>query len=197
MKTPSKITALALLGTLAASALSPALADPASQQKNKNQWRNLGILGAAVAGYGLLKHDQNATILGAAGGAYSANRYEQDRRHQSQDNANRQRYYYGGSGNYNNGYGNGNGYGYPTNGYGNGRTYGNGGNGGYYDGNGNYHNGGYNNGGYNSGYGNGGYDGQTYQSFSRRHDNGKHKGWFKKHGGENDDRHGDDNGEGD
>ncbi len=65
----------------------------ASQQKNKNQWRNLGIAGAAVAGYGLLKHNNTATLLGAAGAAYSANRYEQDRHHQSQDNAARQQYY--------------------------------------------------------------------------------------------------------
>ena len=182
MKTTSKITALALLGTLAASALSPVLADPGSQQKNKNQWRNLGIVGAAVAGYGLLKHNQTATILGAAGAAYSANRYEQDRHSQSQDSANRNWYHRGSNGyNYNNGYNN-NGYnyntgsGYPTNGYGNGRSYGNGGN----------------------GYGSG--DGRQYQAF-RRQDNGKHKGWYKKHTddngrrGDEDGRHGDDNGD--
>ena len=94
MKPITKVTTLGLLAALAATAVTaPVLADPASQQKNKNQWRNLGIAGAAIAGYGLLTHNQNATILGAAGGAYSANRYEQDRHHQSQDNANRQRYY--------------------------------------------------------------------------------------------------------
>ena len=173
IKTASKITTLALLGTFAATALSPVLADPGSQQKNKNQWRNLGVLGAVVAGYGLLEHNQTATVLGAAGAAYSANRYEQDRHNQSQDSANR-RYYYGGNNyNYDNngGYNYNNNGSYPTNGYGNGRTYNS-------------------NGGYN---GNGGYnDGQSYQSFARRHDNGKHNGWAKQHEAKHDDRHGDD-----
>ena len=82
----SKLTTWGLLATLAATTLAPVLADPASQQKNKNNWRNLGIAGAVIAGYGLLKGNQTATILGAAGGAYAANRYETDRRHQSQDN---------------------------------------------------------------------------------------------------------------
>ena len=87
---------LALWGVaamFAGSLLTPpvASADQASRQKNKNQWRNLGIAGAAVAGYGLLKGNKAATVLGAAGAAYSANRYEQDRHHQSQANAARQR----------------------------------------------------------------------------------------------------------
>ena len=95
MKQANKFTILGLAVTVAAAAFAPlsVQADQASQQKNKNQWRNLGIAGAAVAGYGLLKHNSTATILGAAGAAYSANRYEQDRHHQSQDNAARQRYY--------------------------------------------------------------------------------------------------------
>ena len=129
IKTASKITTLALLGTFAATALSPVLADPGSRQNTKNQWRNLGVLGAVVAGYGLLEHNQTATVLGAAGAAYSANRYEQDRHHQSQDNSNR-RYYYGDNG-YN--------YNAPTSGYGYGRTYNS--NGGY-NGNGGYNDGG-------------------------------------------------------
>lgn len=91
----SKLSLLGLAVTIAAATFAPvaAHANPASQQKNKNQWRNLGYLGAAVAGYGLLQHNSTATLLGAAGAAYSANRYEQDRHHQSQDNAARQRYY--------------------------------------------------------------------------------------------------------
>ena len=94
MKT-NQLTILGLAVTVAAAAFAPlgAHADQSSQQKNKNQWRNLGIAGAAVAGYGLLKHNNTATLLGAAGAAYSANRYEQDRHHQSQDSAARQRYY--------------------------------------------------------------------------------------------------------
>jgi len=95
-KQATKWTTLGLLTTLVATALSPVavLANGASRQQNKNTWRNLGIVGAAVAGYGLLKHDSTATLLGAAGAAYSANRYEQDRHSQSQARANRYRYYH-------------------------------------------------------------------------------------------------------
>ena len=82
---------LSMLGLAATVALAPlaAHADSSSQQKNKNNWRNIGIGSAAVAGYGLLKHNNTATLLGVAGAAYSANRYEQDRHHQSQDQARR------------------------------------------------------------------------------------------------------------
>jgi hypothetical protein len=66
----------------------------ADTQSNKNTWRNLGIAGAAVAGYGLLNHNSTATVLGLAGAGYSAYRYEQDRHHQSQQNAWRNRAYY-------------------------------------------------------------------------------------------------------
>ncbi len=94
--------ALALLTVFASTAVVPgtvfAQSKAANRQKNKNQWRNLGAAGAAVAGYGLLKHNNTATLLGAAGAAYSANRYEQDRKSQSKANAARQRYHR--SGNY-------------------------------------------------------------------------------------------------
>jgi hypothetical protein len=84
-------TILGLVATVATAALSPmaAMADQSSRQKNKNQWRNLGIAGGAVAGYGLLKHNNTATLLGAAGAAYSAKRYEDDRHSQSQSQARR------------------------------------------------------------------------------------------------------------
>jgi hypothetical protein len=65
-----------------------------SRQTNKNNWRNLGYLGAAVAGYGLLKHNTTATVLGAAAGGYGAYRYEQDRHSQSQARSNWNRRYY-------------------------------------------------------------------------------------------------------
>ncbi len=92
MKLGTKVTALALLASVATAAMSPAaLAD--NRQKNKNGWRNLAGIGAAVAGYGLLRHDKTATIVGAAGAAYSANRYEKDRHSQSEANANRARYH--------------------------------------------------------------------------------------------------------
>jgi len=67
-----------------------------SRQKNKNTWRNLGAAGAAVAGYGLLSGNKAATVLGAAGAAYSVNRYEQDRHSQDKGKRARARYYYHG-----------------------------------------------------------------------------------------------------
>jgi len=93
MKQANIWTMVGLAATVAAAAFAPlsAQADQASRQKNKNQWRNLGAAGAAVAGYGLLKHNNTATILGAAGAAYSAKRYEDDRHSQSQAKANRDR----------------------------------------------------------------------------------------------------------
>ena len=93
MKLTTNATTLGLLAVFAATALStPVLADSASRQNNKNNWRNLGIAGAVIAGYSLLTHNQTAAVLGAAGAAYSADRYEQDRHSQSQDNADRQWY---------------------------------------------------------------------------------------------------------
>lgn len=92
MKMNTQMTAFALLATVATAALSPAaLAD--NRQHNKNNWRNLAGVGAAVAGYGLLKHNTTATVVGAAGAAYSAHRYEQDRHSQDQNKRARQRYY--------------------------------------------------------------------------------------------------------
>lgn len=164
----SRTTLLGLLATVAVSACTPVLADPGSQQNNKNTWRNLGIAGAVVAGYGLLKHNQTATVLGAAGAAYSANRYEQDRQHQSQDSTNRRRYYRTFGWNPSTQYNNNNGY--------NNNQYGNNGN------NGGYNNGGYNN---NGGYSNNGdYNGQNGdyngQNAYVRRGNGRHLGWSKK-----------------
>ena len=93
MKSASVMTILGLAATVAAGVCAPMAAQ--ADQNSKNQWRNLGIGGAAVAGYGLLHHNSTATLLGAAGAAYSANRYEQDRHHQSQQQAARdQRAYY-------------------------------------------------------------------------------------------------------
>lgn len=85
--------AFGLMLVMAAVAVSPAaMAD--SRQKNKNNWRNLGYAGAAVAGYGLLKHNTTATVLGAAAGGYGAYRYEKDRHSQSVTNSNRNRRYH-------------------------------------------------------------------------------------------------------
>ncbi len=118
-------TALGLAAVFAAAILAPTSALADSRQKNKNDWRNLAGIGAAVAGYGLLKHNSTATLLGAAGTAYAASRYEKDRHSQSQQNAGRNRYYYrsGGYNGYNGGYGN-NGGGYTSRSRGKGHAYG-------------------------------------------------------------------------
>lgn len=92
MKMTPKLTSLALMAAVATTSLAP-MALAASTQKDKNNMRNLGIAGAAVAGYGLLKHNTAATVLGAAAGGYGAYKYEQDRKSQSAANRSRARYY--------------------------------------------------------------------------------------------------------
>lgn len=62
-----------------------AMAVQSHRQKSKNQWRNLGIAGAVLGGYGLLSHNNTLAALGLGGGAYSAYRYEQDRKSQSRE----------------------------------------------------------------------------------------------------------------
>lgn len=89
MKFASKLTTGGLLATLAVASVSPALA---SSQSDKNLMRNLAIGGAAIAGYGLLKHNNTAVLLGAAGAALAGSKYEKDRKQQSQQNS--YRYYY-------------------------------------------------------------------------------------------------------
>jgi hypothetical protein len=87
-----KFISFALLVTLSTAALAPgAIAD--SRQSNKNTWRNLAIGSGAVALYGLQNHDTTTTLLGAAGAAYSANRYEQDRHSQDQSQRARMRFH--------------------------------------------------------------------------------------------------------
>lgn len=177
-KLSAKCTVWGLLATLAATVAAPVLADP---QSDKNNMRNLAIAGAAVAGYGLLNHNNTATLLGAAGAALAGSQYEKDRKQQSQNN---DRYGYR---RYhrtdNNGYNNNGSYG-NSGSYGNNGSYGNSGynsNSGQwrndYNSNNNYRNGSeYDNNGYGSGYGNA----------AARHDNGRHLGWTKHHGRDQD-----------
>jgi hypothetical protein len=91
MKQVNAWTILGLAATVAAAAFAPisAHADDSSRQKNKNLWRNGAIVGGAAALYGLHNHDTTTTVLGAAGAAYSAKRYEDDRHSQSQAQARR------------------------------------------------------------------------------------------------------------
>lgn len=86
-----QITSLVLAAVTLGSSISVVAAD--NSQKNKNNWRNAAIAGGAVALYGLNKHDTTTTVLGAAGAAYSANRYEKDRKNQASASRNRARYH--------------------------------------------------------------------------------------------------------
>ncbi len=99
MTLTTKMTTLGLIAALAGASLAPAMAN---DQSDKNNARNLAIGGGAVALYGLLNHNNVATLLGAAGAALAGSQYEKDRKDQSQDNS---RYYYrGGYNGYNNGF---------------------------------------------------------------------------------------------
>jgi hypothetical protein len=82
------ITAVGILpgGALAQGRWEQLRQDAERRQKTKNEWRNLAIAGGAATIYGLLKKDKTITFAGAAGALYSLNRYEQDRKSQSQMN---------------------------------------------------------------------------------------------------------------
>jgi hypothetical protein len=80
---------VAVLGLLLGAALIPTNARGQDvkkwidRQTHKNDWRNLGIAGAGVAGVGLLTHSPLLIGVGVAGGLYSAYRYEEDRKSQN------------------------------------------------------------------------------------------------------------------
>src|SRR4051812_32541534 len=75
---------LMMASTLAAILPSTAALAQDNRQKTKNDWRNLAIAAGGVGVLGLLKHDSTLALLGTAGTLYSLNRYEQDRKSQSQ-----------------------------------------------------------------------------------------------------------------
>jgi hypothetical protein len=85
----TSLVSLVAAGAVCTCALAPVSADAQSQaqinhrQKSKNDWRNLAYGAGAVGLFGLLKHDNTLTFAGAAGAAYSAYRYEQDRKSHS------------------------------------------------------------------------------------------------------------------
>lgn len=54
------------------------------RQKTKNDWRNLATAAGGVAAIGILRKDPRIIFAGVAGALYSLNRYEQDRKSQSQ-----------------------------------------------------------------------------------------------------------------
>jgi hypothetical protein len=94
MKTVTRFNLLAATAGVAMMALAPLAANADSTQKNKNLWRNIAIGSGVVAAHGLIKHNGTEALIGAAGAAYSANRYEQDRHHQSQAAAARRARYH-------------------------------------------------------------------------------------------------------
>jgi hypothetical protein len=100
-----KFATLGLMVTaVALPAVSPAQSRSQLQrrQQQKNQWRNIAYGAGALGIFGAIKKDRNLTLLGAAGAAYAAHRYEQDRKSQRrlQDSANWRNYRFGSGNNY-------------------------------------------------------------------------------------------------
>lgn len=83
----SNITKLVAATAVASIGFAPMAASAQSsrqhRQDQKNNWRNLGIAGGALGVLGLLSGNKTLAIAGIAGGAYSAWRYEQDRKSQN------------------------------------------------------------------------------------------------------------------
>ncbi len=79
---------IATIGAVAVAVAAPSLSDAQTRsqlqrrQQQKNQWRNIAYGAGALGIFGAIKKDRNLTILGAAGAAYAAHRYEQDRKSQ-------------------------------------------------------------------------------------------------------------------
>jgi hypothetical protein len=81
------IFACAVVCMTGVTATAPSIAAAQSQyqhrQDTKNQWRNLAYIAGALGLYGLVKHDNTLFFAGLAGALYSAQRYEHDRKSQS------------------------------------------------------------------------------------------------------------------
>lgn len=73
----------AVVAAAAIPAMPAAAQDSHRRQQSKNNWRNAAIGAGAVGLYGLLRHNNTLTAVGAAGSLYSLNRYERDRHSQS------------------------------------------------------------------------------------------------------------------
>ena len=91
MNSKKNLGVLAATALMAVTALAPgAFAD---SQSNKNNWRNGAIGAGAVGLYGLTHHNTTLGVIGAAGAAYSAKRYEDARKGQATASRNRARYH--------------------------------------------------------------------------------------------------------
>jgi hypothetical protein len=80
----ASLAALTTVGILPGAVLAQTRSEQEKRQKTKNDWRNLAGAGGLAALYGLLKGDKTVAFAGAAGALYSLNRYEQDRKSQSE-----------------------------------------------------------------------------------------------------------------
>lgn len=88
-----KLASFVALGAILSLGIAPVAANAQStrdlerlidrRQDKKNEWRNIAIGAGALGIYGLLKKDNTLFFAGTAGALYSLNRYEQDRRSQS------------------------------------------------------------------------------------------------------------------
>ncbi|MCW3062771.1 MAG: hypothetical protein JWQ02_4592 [Capsulimonas sp.] len=92
MNSKKNFGVLAATAVMALTALAPGAAF-ADSQKNKNNWRNGAIAGGAVGLYGLKNGDTTTAVLGGAAAAYSAKRYEDERKNQAKASRNRARYH--------------------------------------------------------------------------------------------------------
>lgn len=98
------MSVLAVTIALPATSMAQSRRELDHRQKMKNQWRNVGIGSAALGVFGLVKGDRNLALLGAAGAGYGAYRYEQDRRSQRRLEDSRRYGYSSGRGHYTNRY---------------------------------------------------------------------------------------------
>lgn len=87
-----QFTVVSLAGLMLFSALSPAALATSNSQRHKNTWRNVAI-GAGAIGLLALRHNPVLGVVGIAGAAYAAHRYEQDRHHQAVRRQRREWYY--------------------------------------------------------------------------------------------------------
>jgi hypothetical protein len=89
------LTPLLVTATVGMASLAPIAAHADSLQKQKNNWRNIAIGAGAIGVYGLMNHNNTATLLGALGAAYAGSQYESKRHQQSQQNNGWRNYYRG------------------------------------------------------------------------------------------------------
>ena len=85
---------LSMLAIAVMSVLFVASTPVRADQNSKNTWRNIGIGSAVLGVYGATHGNGGLAAAGIAGAGYSAYRYEQDRKHQSQERRRRAYYYH-------------------------------------------------------------------------------------------------------